>query len=305
MNEKKNKSRIWDSLKRRALTIKQPEPENDPKPGNIKTRQTHDVNYRTDYGEQKIYFQDNDHASTTAGAQYDRSQAQLNLARFNSPNLRSLIMAAMTNLHPPKIGLDSPEPYLPESKLKVLVKEENVKKIYEDPALVQFIINDAPKTFAIALLAIEDSSKLLKAMEGFRHHGFTDKFLPIKDLSGAVACNAWSAERTSVCGAECKAMNGRKCHGMHHAALDVFHHSCWDAISFKHFYGDQWSFLVQKFELEKFEYNNIDAKIVLPFVPTAAEQEGKGGKAGYFSEVSHAKMLTEYHDSYDPVSVLH
>lgn len=298
MGEKKYRFRKFWNIKRAFTSNSEPD---DPKPGNVKNRHAHHVNYGSDYKEQSTF-----QSSAIAGAQDDRLQAQP-FRPSDSSHLRGLISAAMRDLKPPKIGLDSSERYLPDSKLKALMKEEDVKKTTEDPALVRFIVNDAPKTFAITLLAIEDSSKLLKAMEAFKCHGFTDRLLPIKDLSEAVACSAWCTDRTSVCGPKCAAEDGRICHGMHDAALDVFHHTCWDATSFKHFYDDQWSFLVQKFELEKFEYNNIDAKIVLPFIPTVAkkgEEKEKRGKAGYFSEVSHAKMLTEYHDSYDSVSNL-
>jgi len=220
-----------------------------------------------------------------------------NLQRSEYDKLKDEVNAKMDkNI----IGLDTKQNYIPDSDLNSILIDDRIKKALPDASdpLVQFIVTKAPRTFLITLLAVENAEKGLLAMQAFHSHDFTDECIPVANLTATGPlkstnlCNHdWESEE-DYCH-HCNRGNhitvsGRLC--QHKEPLDAFHHVCWGRSRFKDFYTKQWSFSLQRFDTEIFQYANIEDNRVLPLVVAKQARD----KVGNFSEVQEARMLMDY-----------
>ncbi|KAF2670438.1 HET-domain-containing protein [Microthyrium microscopicum] len=201
------------------------------------------------------------------------------------------------------IGLDGKQHYLPEPDADSFVFDKRIKAALPDAteALVQFIVEQAPKTFLITLLSVENAEKALLAMQAFQNHSFTDKYLPVAYLT--TTDTTTPLKPTQICSHDWESEEDH-CHHCHPGSdavyyghqcqykepLSAFHHVCWGRSRFKDFYTKQWSFCFQKFDTEVFQYDPIEDKRVIPvFIAKEAS-----GKMGNFSDVQAAWMLKDY-----------
>lgn len=234
-----------------------------------------------------------DHASPQrANADHDAAHNHPAVVRPAQKDLGNVVSMKMTEN---QFGLDVRKPSISDANLRSLVDRSRIRQTLEgiSDELLEYIVEDAPKSFAITLLAIRDPSKRHSAMKAFQNHSFTDRNLPVAKL------NAFNSELCNVgldddyrtkCDHNCHIGMPRICEGIHVAKLDAFHHEAWDSMSFADFWEKQWGFLLHKFDLDQFEYDDMDENVILPLVPSKLEEDGK---AGYFSEVLQAEMPVE------------
>ncbi|KAF5667402.1 serine threonine kinase [Fusarium denticulatum] len=156
--------------------------------------------------------------------------------------------------------------FLPESDINNLVTSDKTKLLLPNakPELIDFICKDAKKLFLIASLY---HGNLQGIMGTFRHHGMTDKYLPIRDLTSEDRyCDVHTEGLQRVCS--------------HEKALEAFHG--WDAHDVWNFYNDQWKFCAPILNMEC-SSQEFHPKHILPFI-----QKGTTQKDGHFSTVVEA-----------------
>jgi len=206
-----------------------------------------------------------------------------------------------------KIGLRGAENFLPDGRISTIITQDRIVKTFfcdehtlicdELHPLVSFIVDKAPKTFLITVLAVEDAERAHDAMEVFFRHGFTDECLPVANLtiegnSSDECYHNWGDDYIcSSCAPE-----GSKCTGnlgcKHSRPLDAFHHNCWNRSSFRNFETKQWQFNLMTFNTEVFEYPKLEENRILPLVQVSDRKAVE--KFGNFSEVQESAMLEPY-----------
>jgi serine/threonine protein kinase len=156
--------------------------------------------------------------------------------------------------------------FLPESNIKSLVMADKMKLLLPNakPELIEFICKDAKRLFLIASLR---HGSLQDIMVTFRHHGMTDKHLPIRDLTSEDKyCDVHNEGLQRVCS--------------HEKALEALHG--WEAHDVWDFYNDQWKFCAPILDMEC-SSQEFHPKHILPFI-----EKGTTQKDGHFSTVFEA-----------------
>nr|RBQ88039.1 hypothetical protein FVER53263_20810 [Fusarium verticillioides] len=190
------------------------------------------------------------------------------LTGFSSPEVDKTKLNRLRNTirHSLQNSVINETCFLPESDINNLVTSDKTKLLLPNskPELIDFICKDAKKLFLIASL---HHGNLQDIMGTFRHHGMTDKYLPIRDLTSEDRyCDVHTEGLQRVCS--------------HEKALEAFH--CWDAHDVWNFYNDQWKFCAPILNMEC-SSQEFHPKHILPFI-----QKGTTQKDGHFSTVVEA-----------------
>lgn len=184
--------------------------------------------------------------------------------------------------------------YLPDQRRTKLITKDAIQKALPIATtnLVDYIHNDASKTFSMVLIAIDDHEQRLEAMEAFYFHGLRDsEHLPVPNMAAKDCCeHSWQKSDREKCHSECTASPRGTCNARHLQVYDCFHHSCWNEMRFYIFRSQQPSFALQHFNTKVFQHHKIGDDRVLPFLP----REGIEPIAGGFGAVYPAKMLAGY-----------
>jgi hypothetical protein len=196
-----------------------------------------------------------------------------------------------------KIGLKKPwgqHDYLPDRYRKKVITKKAIKRALPRATtdLVDYIYRDAPKTFAIVLIVLDDHEQQLEALEAFCFHGFRDsEHLPVPNIATESCCeHSWEKSDRGKCHVQCSASPHRTCSARHNQVYDCFHHSCWSKTKFYKFRGQQPSFVLQHFNTKVFQHHKIEDDRLLPFLPREGMEPIEGG----FGIVYPATMLTDY-----------
>ncbi|KAF7535270.1 hypothetical protein G7054_g5510 [Neopestalotiopsis clavispora] len=160
---------------------------------------------------------------------------------------------------------DPTQLFLPEGCISELVTQDAVcreipkLRAAQKKALLEFILDKAPKIFAIAVCCRIQKDDLYMVMKKYHKHNFCDASLPLD-----------------------KALQE------HHPASKVFTSPFWDPFMINEFYNKQWRFLSPVFQRSDFVYN-LAPDCILPFI-----WKGTTVKEGYSSQV----LEVEIHQSH-------
>ncbi|KAI1298562.1 heterokaryon incompatibility protein-domain-containing protein [Xylaria venustula] len=190
--------------------------------------------------------------------------------------------------------------FLPESSLPKVVGDIDFDRLLPgaSEALITFVNTRAIRVFLTALLSIIDITepRLVEVAKSFQEKGFTDKYLPIKDISKRGRCFSPDSYLRCRC-KECGHARGRgKADCPHDPALDSFHMMEWNKLSFDTFLCKQWMFIAPVFKKSNFKIlkSNLPNQTVLPFI-----WKDPRPFIGHFSNVFHAKLHVAHQDGYE------
>ncbi|KAI0976973.1 heterokaryon incompatibility protein-domain-containing protein [Xylaria arbuscula] len=190
--------------------------------------------------------------------------------------------------------------FLPESSLPQVVGDIDFDRLLPgaSKALISFINTKAIRVFLTALISINDITKpgLVEVAKSFQAKGFTDKCLPIKDISKHGRCFGPNRELRCRCKKCVLALKRGNADCRHDQALDSFHMREWKKRCFDSFLSTQWKFIAPVFKKHNFQSLKIDLpnETVLPFI-------WKDSKPfiGHFSDVFHTKLHVAHQDGYE------
>lgn len=164
------------------------------------------------------------------------------------------------------------------------------------PDLIAFVRIDAAKVLLTTLLTLElPSQDLVKVMEKFKAERFTDKTLPVEDISKCKRCvDSESLARCicSSCDEFSRNYEGDFC--PHDVALDLFHEKPWSHMCCQRFCENQWMFLAHVFK--KSVQPELPEETVLPFT-----RKSSVPRSGHFSNVYEATLHADYQDEFKAV----
>jgi serine/threonine protein kinase len=196
-----------------------------------------------------------------------------------------------------KIGFELIGNYLPEEEQQQLVTEARIREVFQEASedLVAYITSQAPKTFLITLLTIQNVNEGLSAMQAFHYHKFTDEHcLPVERMTDKRMCmrewesDQWDCDTCPLDEDDVSRPSNTAC--PHGSELSAFHHSCWNLTDCNNFYDKQWQFSLQKFSTREFDYESIEDERILPFELDDETRE----RTGNFSDVKKAWMLANH-----------
>lgn len=191
----------------------------------------------------------------------DDSSSDDSHCHSDAPSLASRILEASCQSQ-----FDSPtQLFLPEGCLRGLVTQDAVcreipkLRAAQKKALLEFILDKAPKVFAIAVCCRIQKDDLYMVMKKYHKNNFCDTSLPLD-----------------------KALQE------YYPACKAFASPFWDPFMINEFFSKQWMFLSPVFKRSDFVYD-IPPSCILPFV-----WKGSVVKEGYSSQV----LEVEIHQSH-------
>ena len=185
-------------------------------------------------------------AKTSAETDKDRGRSLL----ADPHELRDRV-AAKLDKNP--IRLNPAGYYMPDDELELLFTAAAVQSALGgifDNDLINFVLQDAKKIFAILLLVFKTRGSRERAMKAFQITTFTDEKL------SSIAFELPSAA-LELCPPHCTHKDEKSSHHFPYREP-------WDPTSLKDFKSKRWQFLVPKLDHKVFEYR-LDAQQLLPF----------------------------------------
>jgi serine/threonine protein kinase len=213
---------------------------------------------------------------TTGGAEAEHSASTF--AETNLASLRDRIIEIIETHH---IGLDPEGKYVPNFELKKLINKDTIREALgeqAEDALVIYILEKLPKSFATLQLVFDESLKQARAqaMQVFRRCDFTDKLL--------------GSAKLEICRCPQPSPSHPKDSGLNKSCSHLFPKSKpWNEISLDNFKSHRWAFLVPNLA-HRFSRQEFDSRQLLPF--KAKTESGKIISSG-FSDVRCVDMLAD------------
>ncbi|KAI1122254.1 HET-domain-containing protein [Nemania abortiva] len=173
--------------------------------------------------------------------------------------------------------------YLPDSSLPNVIEDTDFETMLPGASeqLIHFICTEASKVFLATLMSYNWSGHVLRdVFERFQEMDFTDKALPIEDITKKNVCSNFDVTSDGC---------------SHNSTLDVFHEQ-WDVAAVEAFHRNQWKFIAPVFMRDNIERFNQELPhgTILPF----RRKQPTGG--GHFSDVFEARLRADHQDTLDP-----
>ncbi|KAF3050480.1 hypothetical protein E8E11_003748 [Didymella keratinophila] len=198
----------------------------------------------------------------------------------NPAYLRTCI-SDISKTHP--IGLHQEGHYVPDDMLRNLLTGKTIREALGqgvEDRLVKYVLEKAPKTFAILQLVFSEASNRKLAMQTFQRTSFTDETLETEEDLDVCALSPCTKDKRQ----QAEHLQGKQ----------VCSHffpfpNPWDDVTLSNFKIARWKFLIPTFDHLQFRYE-FDTQRLLPF-------RAKGGSdkpsSGNFSEVVCVDMLAD------------